>query len=265
MIKVGDVSIKNILIATDKVISLDELVDRTAPKGDIKLVSTTIGTYAFCCCPITKVVSDQTTTIEERAFNSCTLLEEVNFPNVITLGNYAFDGCNNLTKAYLPKVKTLNIGVFQSCTNLSEIDVSGVTENISSYAFRYCSSLIELRFPNMTKTLGQAFSGCSNLEAVDLGFCSNLGNSAFGTPKLNTLVLRRTEAPLSALGANGLGESCFKSGGTGGTIYIPKVLYDHLGDGSNLDYKAATNWATYDSYGTITWAKIEGSIWELND
>lgn len=51
---------------------------------------------------------------------------------------------------------------------------------------------------------------------------------------------------------------------TGGTIYIPKVLYDHLGDGTSLDYKAATNWSTVDGYGAITWAKIEGSAYELS-
>lgn len=55
----------------------------------------------------------------------------------------------------------------------------------------------------------------------------------------------------------------FKSGGTGGTIYIPKVLYDHLGDGTANDYKAATNWSTVDARGTITWAQIEGSEYEL--
>ena len=49
-----------------------------------------------------------------------------------------------------------------------------------------------------------------------------------------------------------------------GTIYIQKVLYDRLGDGASLDYKAATNWSTVDGYGTITWAKIESSAYELS-
>jgi hypothetical protein len=62
--------------------------------------------------------------------------------------------------------------------------------------------------------------------------------------------------------ANAFSNSHFKSGGTGGTIYIPKVLYDHLGDNSSLDYKKATNWTTVNGYGTITWEKIEGSIYE---
>ncbi len=52
------------------------------------------------------------------------------------------------------------------------------------------------------------------------------------------------------------------SDGTGGTIYIPKVLYDELGTVSSLDYKAATNWSTIDSYDTITLMQIEGSQYE---
>ena len=56
----------------------------------------------------------------------------------------------------------------------------------------------------------------------------------------------------------------FASGGTGGTIYIPKSLYDHLDDGTSSDYKAATNWSTIDGYGTITWAKIEGTYYETH-
>ena len=52
------------------------------------------------------------------------------------------------------------------------------------------------------------------------------------------------------------------AGGSGGEIYIPKVLYDHLGDGTSSDYKAATNWSTVDARGTITWKQIEGSEYE---
>lgn len=53
----------------------------------------------------------------------------------------------------------------------------------------------------------------------------------------------------------------FVTGG-GGTIYIPKVLYDHLGDKSSLDYKAQTNWAALDAAGHTNWLPIEGSIYE---
>ena len=63
---------------------------------------------------------------------------------------------------------------------------------------------------------------------------------------------------------NAFANTPFKSGGTGGTIYIPKSLYDHLGDGTANDYKAATNWSTVDGYGTITWKSIESTHTDPN-
>ena len=84
-----------------------------------------------------------------------------------------------------------------------------------------------------------------------------------GSTLFNTLILRYATAPVWLVNTNTFNNTCFKSGGSGGTIYIPKALYDHLGDNGSLDYKKATNWSTVDGYGTITWAKIEGSIYEL--
>jgi len=87
-------------------------------------------------------------------------------------------------------------------------------------------------------------------------------------PQLSTIVLDNckdgdTYICIVPMNSNALNTSeYFKSGGTGGTIYIPRVLYNHLGDGSEYDYKSATNWSRFDSYGTITWAQIEGSEYE---
>lgn len=109
---------------------------------------------------------------------------------------------------------------------------------------------------------GYAFSGANTLNTVDIGpnavrFVNNFFN---GATAMTTLVLRNTSiVPINSVTA--FNNSPFKSDGTGGTIYIPKVLYDQLGTGTN-DYKAATNWSTVDGYGTITWAQIEGSIYE---
>ncbi len=89
-----------------------------------------------------------------------------------------------------------------------------------------------------------------------------IGNQAFkNVASLNTLIFR-SNTPLVLSFEAVFDGTPFASSGSGGTIYIPKVLYDELGTGSALDYKAATNWSTIDSYGTITWAQIEGSIYE---
>ena len=81
---------------------------------------------------------------------------------------------------------------------------------------------------------------------------------------LNILVLRYSAGVVALQNVNAFNGTPFANGGTGGTIYIPKSLYDHLGDGTSSDYKAASNWSTVNGYGTITWAKIEGSYYETH-
>ena len=135
------------------------------------------------------------------------------------------------------------------------------------------SSRMFLQSPNLkifvaTSFLGafgsasvNAFDSCTSLEKVDWSGSGINGKMFIGCSSLTTLILRRSSSIVSVVG-NSFDNTPFASGKTGGTIYIPKVLYDHLGDGTSLDYKSATNWSTYDGYGTITWMPIEGSIYE---
>lgn len=100
------------------------------------------------------------------------------------------------------------------------------------------------------------------LTICDFGSTTTgIGNNAFnGNSNLKTLILRRTSI-VSCSNSSFTGTPA-ASGGSGMTIYIPQVLYDHLGDGTSNDYKSATNWSTWNGYGKITWAKIEGSQYE---
>ena len=106
---------------------------------------------------------------------------------------------------------------------------------------------------------GQAFYN-SSISEIDVQGIDNYASVFAGCGSLQTIILRGTS--VTAIAANAFNASRFSNGGSGGTIYIPKALYDHLGDGTALDYKAATNWSTVDGYGTITWAQIEGSQYE---
>lgn len=122
------------------------------------------------------------------------------------------------------------------------------------------SNLKTVVFPDLINT-STYIGNSSGIETIDIGSSfSTIPNAMFQASNLGTLILRRTS--IVATGANGLGGTKFKSGGAGGEIYIPKVLYDHLGDSTSSDYKHATNWSTIDGYGTITWKQIEGSIYE---
>jgi len=160
--------------------------------------------------------------------------------------------------------------------------------SLRSYRFQQEQHLTRLEFPNLTSMFFgiQICSGCIALESffapklIDLGArefencramtsfdlrgrtTGSIGGWCFlGCSTLTTLVLRQSNNPIS-IGQDAFMNTPFDTGKSGGTIYIPKALYDHLGDGTSLDYKAATNWSRYDGYGTITWAAIEGSIYE---
>ena len=131
-----------------------------------------------------------------------------------------------------------------SCAALETIVIEGTILKLGTSALRGNSILATVDIENMTGQWGQ-----------------HILNNAFLSSSLNKLILRQTTiANLQSVTA--LAGTAFASGGAGGTIYIPKALYDELGTGSSLDYKAATNWSTLDGYGTITWAQIEGSQYE---
>lgn len=134
-----------------------------------------------------------------------------------------------------------NVGqsCFDACSSLLTAVIDGTESNIGQYGFRNCTSLIAVDNGNKN-FYTQCFSGCSALK---------------------TIVLRKT-SPISLSNVNAFNGTPFASGGSGGTIYIPKSLYDHLGDGTSNDYKAKSGWSTVNGYGTITWAKIEGSAYE---
>lgn len=141
---------------------------------------------------------------------------------------------------------------------------------IGQNAFRQCRMLTKARFPRLTSHHNTTYifymptSGTRSLQLIDWGLDNVPGNWVVNCVNLKTIILRKTTvATLSNTSA--IAGTPFKSGDTGGTIYIPKALYDHLGDGSSSDYKAATNWSTVDEYGTITWAQLEGSIYEDPD
>ena len=189
----------------------------------------------------TSITNNDATSVRANGFQNYTALQSISLPNVTTIKANAFQQCSGLTFAYFPNLTTLNGSEqFRSCTNLQVVALPKLDSAIA-YTYRYCSKLTtaDLYAPAVINAM--VFDSC---------------------PLFDTLILRKTSGVVSLGNVNVFGGTKFKNGGAGGTIYIPKVLYDHLGDNSSLDYKAATNWTTVNGYGTITWEKIEGSIYE---
>lgn len=241
----------------------DAIISRSLSGSYSNSSATTVGDYALNSCKsMTAATFSAATTVGTQAFANCSNLVTLNLPEATSVGTYLCNSDAKLETASVPRATQIPSQAFNGCTKLTTVDASAATR-IGTYAFQNCKALVSAAFPNVETVDGAAFNGCTAIAAVDFGKpVSFAGGTAFGNcSALTTLILRGTT--LSALSnVNVFNGTPFRSGGSGGTIYIPKSLYDHLGDGSSSDYKAATNWSTLNGYGTVTWAKIEGSIYE---
>lgn len=236
--------------------SVDKLVDSTQLDADLTSVANAIrtkgGTSASLAFPagFVSAIGDIPTGGGDPNENLLKLAKDALTSVELDMGNTVMkERMFNSAKALLT-AKIWNIAdasgqygqyIFYNCTNLQTAVLTGSNARLPSNTFLSCTSLTK----------------------VDLagGIKLSYGSSLSGATSLNVLVIR--DSSVIALGnTNVFNNTPFKSGGTGGTIYIPKALYDHLGDGGSYDYKAATNWSTINGYGTITWAKIEGSQYE---
>ena len=179
--------------------------------------------------------------------------------------DYLVERCEGTLTSYeSDEVTKLTSSCFSELSALVSVKLHNVTVT-NGNAFMN-TSVVNIAFPKIVTLGNQTFYRARLLEKVDLGgtITSNIGNTAFmDCNALNIIVLRKNGLiPLASTST--FNNTPFKSGGTGGAIYIPKSLYDHLGDSTSNDYKAATNWSTIDGYGTITWAQIEGSYYETH-
>lgn len=185
---------------------------------------------------------------------------------IANIADAALTKRTNVTSLTAPNATHVGSNAFESCTGLKKIVIGGNNATFGSYVVRYCSALKEIHVPNAASGFGfggYGLQGCTALELIDYGATNTLAFNYLPACPLHTIIIRKSNG-LATLSANALNNStAFQSGGTGGTVYIPETYYNHLGDGTSQDYKNATNWSVYDGYGTITWKKIEGSVYEL--
>lgn len=172
-----------------------------------------------------------------------------------------FKGMTNITSVTAPKVTTLREQIFYTCTSLQSISFAGATGVNSTQQFLGCTSLTNVNLPSLLVPGGNMFQGCTSLAFVDFPSVMrmNISRVFYGCTNLKTLILRYTS--VVSLNNDVFTNTPFGSGGSGGIVYIPKSLYDQLGTGTN-DYTATANWSTLYTGGTVTFAQIEGSIYE---
>lgn len=212
------------------------------------------------------VTYDGNTSIPAYAFNS-TKITSFTATNASFAGGNIFQGCSQLTSISMPNNTANNESwawQIANCPNLTSVNLPKI-RHMGESSFQNDTSLMVIALPSILRTPNRCFQGCTSLQTVDLGNPDRTNQNTFnGCTNLATIIIRRSDSICPLTNTNVFTNTPFANGGTGGTIYIPTALYNHLGDGTSLDYKNASNWATFDGYGTITWAKIEGSYYETH-
>ena len=207
------------------------------------------------------------TTLRDMFFRNKKALESLMMPNVTTLPGWLCQGASNLKSVDFRSVATIsNQDNFNGCTSLESVNFSGLVTLQSYGNFSGCTSLKRIDFP-LLETIGSRNNGqfrLSGIEIIDFGeHILTIGGDSFrGSNEFKTFIIRANTIP--TLGdITAFSYTPFTSGGTGGTLYIKKSLYDHLGDSTADDYLNATNWSVILAYPNNHILPIEGSPYEV--
>ena len=203
------------------------------------------------------------TTIKGYAFNACSGITSISAPSVLTAEHNALRNLAGLTSVSIPSITSVSSYFLADCPNLEVIHLPALTSLAGGYLG---SSTINdqvakiIVLPSLTTVSGDLFRA-GTYAAIDLGpGVSSLPNRSFyGTNNMHVysvIIFRKSDGIVAAQSDNSIANVKQNT-----TIYIPKALYDHLGDGTELDYRAATKWSEKT---TTTFACIEGSYYETH-
>jgi hypothetical protein len=107
--------------------------------------------------------------IEDRAFNSCLALSELEFDKLEIVGINAFAYCESLMSINLPSIRRVGTVAFQCCAALTDVVFGERLERIEGHAFLSCGSLRRIVIPlkDILVIADYAFYHCVNFSRVD--------------------------------------------------------------------------------------------------
>lgn len=220
-----------------------------------------LGTYAFYgCTSLTNVNCNKITATGQYAFCNCTSLTDISCPFVTIIGAATFQGCSNLININFPQVTTVGSGSFSKCYKLQLIYLPECTTWNGTGQFGSATYMTTLILPKLITTGTDAFrESCIYFADMGPGYTIIKTRTFYNYHILKNLILR--SSTLVTL-QDGSSISNFRPGGELESIWIPKSLYDHLGDGTEYDYLSAANWSAKTWCIAENFHPIEGSQYE---
>lgn len=130
----------------------------------------TIGDGAFDQSIITKaIIPEGILFIQDRAFNYCTRMTEVELPQSVKwIGNFAFNCCSQMKKLNIPNSETkTGICIIKNCKSITEYTVPHSQRIISEYEFAFCRALQRLTIHDSVEIISKsAFKECNSLTEI---------------------------------------------------------------------------------------------------
>lgn len=136
----------------------------------------------------------------------------------------------------------MGLGVLRAQQNLKKVVLLSAEKCPDLYN---CPVLEKVVLPSLVRDIShQAFYLCKSLTYVDGGRATSIGEHAFYTCPLNTLILRREESVCAMLYANTVGSSV--------TVYVPAAIIG--------EYRKATNWSTVTKFRPLEQYTVDGTV-----
>jgi len=229
-----------------------------AASGAITFSGTRIRPWLFYKnATMTSFVGDSVTSIAgdswgssniSRAFSNCSNLEYISFMSLTDMyhSDYPFSDCTKLKTANFDykNITKLPAGFFNNCPALEK----------QVYVMPKLVSAVYGNFLTNNSHITSMDIGSSSVSADSE--CRIRSNAFNGDANFNLLIIRNTNLVRNLENVNAFGSTCFESGKSGGTLYVPSSLLS--------SYSSATNWSTILGYANNQIKAIEGSYYETH-
>ena len=148
-------------------------IQNTLEEVTLPLSVTYIGQFGFSnATSLKRITGNGVTKLNPSAFENCTNLVEVNLPNWSWEfgAKHAFDGCSALASISFPNLKSLGSSsgyTFRNCTALVSVNLPMLKLG-SIQIFSGCKALPLIDLPSLDKINNTMFPNCSNLKTIIL-------------------------------------------------------------------------------------------------